>query len=462
MLQTGIAGAVAGGAKTEAAAAAPLRFPPGFLWGTATSAYQVEGRGARKADCVWDSFCRIPGKIRDGSNGDVACDDVHRFPDDIALVAHAGLKAYRYSISWPRVLPQGSGTPDPRGLDFYERLTDTVLKAGVEPWVCLYHWDLPQALQDRGGWLDRTIADRFAGYALLMARRLGDRVTRWVTLNEPSVVAINGHGLGEHAPGLSGREPMFAATHHQNLAQGRALDALRGFGGTRFKLGTVLSLQPVWPAEGLAANRPAAAMWDAVWNRAYLDPLFLGRYPERLLPDLARLVQPGDLEAIRRPVDFLGMNYYSRMHQKADPDGLVGSGWGALPPGTKMTGMGWSIEPDGLVEMLLDLRDHYGNPAVYITENGASFPDKPGPNGRIEDAQRIAFLRDHIAACHRALAQGVNLRGYFAWTILDNFEWAYGYTQRFGLVQVDRATLKRTTKASYDWFTRVAHGNVLI
>jgi beta-glucosidase len=459
-VQASLAGTIAGGAVMDLEAA-PLRFPEGFLWGTATSSYQVEGRGERRADCIWDRFCRLPGKIRDGSNGDIACDDFHRFPEDIALIAGAGLKAYRYSISWPRVLPDGAGAADPRGLDFYDRLTDAVLKAGIEPWVCLFHWDLPQPLQERGGWGDRTIADRFADYAVLMVKRLGDRVTRWVMLNEPSVHAIIGHGLGEHAPGLASRDAMFAAMHHQNLAQGHALAALRQFGGARFRLGTVLSLQPVRPAEGLPANVPAAQMWDAVWNGAYLDPLFHGRYPERLAPFVDRLLRGDDLAAIRQPIDFLGMNYYSRMHQKADPSGLVGSNWGALPPGTRTTGMGWAIEPEGLVEMLVGLRDHYGNPAVFVTENGASFPDTVGPAGRVEDTQRIEFLRDHIAACHRALAEKVNLRGYFAWTILDNFEWAYGYTEHFGLVRVDRATLKRTPKASYEWFARVAHANGL-
>ncbi|MBV8888602.1 MAG: beta-glucosidase [Alphaproteobacteria bacterium] len=435
-------------------------FPRDFLWGTSTSAYQIEGRGDRSADCIWDSFCRLPGTIRDGSNGDIACDDYHRFLEDIALLAGAGLKAYRFSIQWPRVLPEGAGEIAQSGLDFYSRLADALLEAGIEPWACLYHWDLPQALQDRGGWLERSIADRFVDYATLMAGRLGDRITRWAMFNEPNVHAIIGHGLGEHAPGLRGRQNMFAAMHHQNLAQGRALAALRQAGGGKLQLGTVLSLQPVLPAEGLDANTEAARMWDAVWNRAYLDPLFHGSYPERLAADLAPLLRPDDLAAISQPIDFLGINYYSRMHQKADPDGLVGSNWGALPTGTKTTGMGWSIEPDGLYEMLIELRDRYGNPAMFVTENGASFHDEVGPSGRVEDGERIAFLRDHLAACHRALAEGVNLHGYFVWTILDNFEWAFGYTQHFGLVQVDRDTLKRVPKASYDWFAAVARSGV--
>jgi beta-glucosidase len=461
VLQTGI-GSLAGTAlRAGPAAAAPAGFPPHFLWGTATSAYQVEGRGDRRADTIWDTFCRLSGTIHDGSNGDVACDHYHRYPEDIALMARAGLKAYRFSISWPRVLPDGAGQPDAKGLDFYSRLVDATLKAGIEPWVCLYHWDLPQALQDRGGWTARTIADWFAEYAVLMARRLGDRVNRWVMLNEPSVVAVMGHGLGEHAPGFRSRGKMFAAAHHQNLAQGRALAALRAQGSRRFSLGTVLSLQPVRPADGLEANRPAAAMWDALWNRAFLDPLFHGRYPAEIEADVEKLLHPADLGEIRQSVDFLGVNYYSPMYQRADPSGLVGTNWGALPPGMATTAMGWPIDPDALTGLLLDLRNRYGNPALYITENGACFADHRNSAGIVDDRQRIAYLRDHIRACHRAIAEGADLRGFFAWTLLDNFEWAYGYTAPFGLVEVDRATMRRTPKASYDWFGRIARANAI-
>lgn len=452
----GAAAATGSIARAAPEAAEPQRFPPGFLWGTATSSYQVEGRAGRAADSIWDRFCRLPGKIKDGSNGDIACDSYRRYPEDIALIARAGLKAYRFSVSWPRILPSGSGQPDPRGLDYYSRLTDALLQAGIAPWVCLYHWDLPQALQDQGGWTSREIAGRFADYAEIVARRLGDRATTWLTLNEPSVHAILGHGLGEHAPGLTGREAMFAALHHQNLAHGRGAAALRAVGGSRFRIGTALSLQPARPADGLAANWPAAEMWDAVWNRASLDPPLFGRYPARLGPYLEKLLRPGDLAQIRQKLDFVGVNYYNPMYQKSDPAGLVGTGWGAVPAGTPRTNLGWPIDPGGLTEALADLRDHYGNPPVYITENGACFADAPGPDGRVDDRQRIAFLRDHLAACHRALAAKANLRGYFAWTILDNFEWAEGYGAPFGLVRVDRATLQRTPKASYAWFARVA------
>jgi beta-glucosidase len=452
------AGAVAAGSLVQGlpAEAENLRFPPGFLWGTATSAYQVEGRAGRPADCIWDSFCRLPGTIKDGSNGDIACEDYRRYPEDIALIAHAGLKAYRFSVSWARVLPSGAGRPDPQGLDYYSRLTDALLKAGIEPWVCLYHWDLPQALQDRGGWTGRAIADFYADYAGLVAHRLGDRVTTWLTLNEPSVHAVIGHGLGVHAPGLKSREAMFAALHHQNLAHGRGVAALRAIGGSRFRIGTALSLQPTRPADGLAANVPAAQLWDAVWNRASLDPLVHGTYPKRIGRFIEPLVKGDDLARIRQKIDFIGVNYYDPAYQKIDPAGLVGTNWGAVPATLRRTALGWPIDPNGLIEVLADLRDHYGNPPVYITENGACFSETPGPDGRVDDQERIAFLRDHLAACHRALGQKANLRGYFAWTILDNFEWAEGYTAPFGLVRVDRATMKRTPKASYDWFARVA------
>jgi beta-glucosidase len=442
--------------RTAPAEAEPLRFPPGFVWGAATSAYQVEGRADRPADCIWDSFARVPGAIKDGSNGDVACDQYHRYGDDIALMAHAGLKAYRFSVSWPRVLPAGIGQQEPQGLDYYSRLTDALLQAGIEPWVCLYHWDLPQPLQDRGGWSGRAIADWYADYATLVARRLGDRVTHWLTLNEPSVHAVLGHGLGIHAPGFKQQQAMLAALHHQNLAHGRGVAALRAVGGDRFQIGIALSLQPARPADGLAANRPVTELWDAVWNRACLDPLLRRQYPERIALSFEKLVQSDDLAAIGQRIDFVGVNYYNPVYMKPDPGGVIGAIWGAEPAGMPHTGLGWPIDPNGLVEVLRDLRDHYGNPRVYITENGACYANAPGPGGRVDDRQRIAFLHDHIAACHRALGEKVNLQGYFTWSIIDNFEWAEGYTAPFGLVQVDRATMKRTPKASYDWYAKVA------
>ncbi len=462
LLQAGAAGLLAAPlAEPKPAMAEPLRFPPGFVWGVSTSSCQIEGRGDRKADSIWDTFARIPGTIADHTTPEITCDSYHRYPEDVALLKGLGVKAYRYSISWPRVLPDGSGEPDPRGLDYYDRVTDALLQAGIEPWLCLFHWDLPQALQDRGGWGNRAIAGWFADYAQLMARRLGDRVRRWAMFNEPQVHAVMGHGLGEHAPGLHGSEPMAAAGHHQNLAQGRALQALRAH-SDKFELGTVMSLQPVRPAQNLASDREAAAIWDAAWNRAYLDPLFRGTYPARFLPLVEKLVQPGDMAEIRQKIDFLGVNYYSPMFMRADPAGLLGTNWGALPVGMRTTAMTWGIDPTGLTDILSELRTQYGNPRVYITENGAFFREPPaGPSGRIDDQERIGYLRDHISAAHHAIAAGSNLGGYFIWTLVDNWEWAHGFTATFGLAQLDRATLTRLPKASYDWFARVAAANAV-
>ena len=439
------------------------RFPDGFVWGTSTSSYQIEG--AADADgrgpSIWDTFSRTPGKILDGGTGDIACDHYNRTLEDIALMADAGLKAYRFSVAWPRIQPAGTGPANARGLDFYDRLVDALLRRGIEPWPCLYHWDLPQALQDRGGWGNRDIASWFTDYALIVAGRLGDRVKHWVMLNEPSVVAIFGHGLGGHAPDLRGRNNYCAAIHHQNLAQGRALAALRAAGARDCQLGTVLSVQPVKPVPGNDANRHAAAQWDAVWNRSCLDPLLKGEYPDSLIADFAPLIKPGDIESIHQPIDFLGLNYYSRMHQVVNPAGLFGTNFGPAPEGTKHTDMGWPVEPDGLHEQLIEFRDRYGNLPVYITENGASYGDWVGPTGKAEDGARIFFLRDHLLACRRAIQDGVNLKGYFVWTLLDNFEWGYGYTQHFGLVQVDRQTMQRRPKASYYWYGDVAKSNTV-
>ncbi|MBV9553590.1 MAG: beta-glucosidase [Alphaproteobacteria bacterium] len=458
LLQTGAAGLlVPQSARSQPIRDTALRLPRDFVWGVATSACQIEGRGDRTADSIWDTFARIPGTIADRSTPDIACDSYRRYPQDIALMRRLGIRAYRFSISWPRVLPNGVGQSDARGLDYYSRVVDALLAAGIEPWVCLFHWDLPQALQDRGGWADRASADWFVEYARLMSSCLGDRVSRWVMMNEPQVHAVMGHGLGEHAPGLRDRQAMIAAVHHLNLAQGRALAALRA-ANARLRLGTVMSLQPVRPDGGGAADREAAANWDAMWNRAFLDPLFHGAYPERFAALVERLVQPADLAQIRQPLDFFGVNYYAPMYQRADPAGLVGSSWGATPSGLRSTALGWPIDPTGLIETLLDLRDNYGNPPVYITENGAFFKEPAGPGGRIVDLLRIRYLRDHIAAAHRARILGVNLAGYFVWTLVDNWEWSHGYSATFGLARLDRATLARIPKASFGWFAAVVRG----
>ena len=458
----GLAGTAGGRAVLAQPAETVAAFPKGFLWGVSTSSYQIEGavNADGRGPSVWDTFSHAYGKVVNGDTGDVACDHYNRYAEDVDLMARAGMRAYRFSVAWPRVQPTGTGAPNAKGLDFYDRLTDALLAKGIEPWPCLFHWDLPQALQDKGGWTNRDSASWFADYAQIVAGRIGDRAKHWSMLNEPSVVAIFGHGYGSHAPGMTGKANYFKAIHHQNLAQGTALKALRAAGGGKgWQLGTVLSLQPVWPVGGLDANYPASLMWDALWNRACLDPLLKGNYPELLEKDFAPLVKAGDLETIKQPIDFLGLNYYSRMHQQPDPGGLFGTGYGSPPEGTRRTGMEWPVEPDGLAEILSELQEEYDNPPVYVMENGADYPDIVGPQGKVEDGDRIAFIRDHLLSARKAIDEGANLKGWFVWTLLDNFEWAEGYRRHFGLVQVDRQTMKRTPKASYYWYADVIRKN---
>lgn len=455
-----LAGAQSAPAAAPAAVPVEPRLPAGFVWGASTSAFQVEGavnddgRGAS----IWDTFCRQPGRIADGSNADIACDHYHRFAEDVELMAQAGLGAYRFSIGWPRVQPNGSGPANVPGMDFYDRLVDRLLARGVKPFVCLYHWDLPQALQDKGGWGNRDTAQHFADYARLMVARLGDRVPRWAMLNEPSVHSIFGHAFGNHAPGLTGWSNYLAAQHHLNLAQGLGIRAIRaersGLG-----LGTVLSLQPVLPSTDRPEDAAAAVRFDAAWNGNNLDPLFHGRYPAVSAPDFEPLIKGDDLSVIKVPVDFLGVNYYGRAHVVDDPKAVIaGAGWGPLPEGTPVTAMGWPIEPHGLVEVLARLRDDYGNPATFITENGAAYDD-PAPKGdTVDDPERVAFLRAHLLACQQAIAEGCALKGYYVWSLLDNFEWAEGYRRRFGVVHVDFRTLERTPKASFAYLASVARG----
>lgn len=430
-------------------------FPKDFVWGASTSAYQIEGAANEdgRGPSIWDVFAREPGRIANGDTGDIACDHYHRVEDDVALLVRGGFSAYRFSVAWPRVMAAGTGTVNAKGLDFYDRLVDGLLARDITPRLCLYHWDLPQALQERGGWLNRDCAQWFADYARAVYARLGDRVQHWVMFNEIIVHALFGHGIGGHAPGVVGWPNLIAALHHQNLAQGYGLQALRAE-RRDLRLGTVMCLQPVRPLTSRKEDRAAATRFDALWNRACLDPLFHGRYPALLEDAFAPFVRDGDLAAIRQGVDMLGMNYYSPMHIGADP-GITGTRFGPAPEGTAYTGMGWPIEPDGLLEQLRDLRDRYGNPDVYISENGASFTDVVDPDGTVNDAARIAYLDGHLRAARQALREGVALRGYFVWSLIDNFEWAFGYSRRFGIVHVDFETLKRTPKASFDWLAGV-------
>jgi beta-glucosidase len=431
-------------------------FPADFVWGASTSSYQIEGAvdADGRGKSIWDVFCHTPGRIQNGDTGDVACDHYHRFREDVDILARGGFDAYRFSTAWPRILPAGSGAVEPRGLDFYDRLVDALIAHRITPWLCLYHWDLPQALQQRGGWLNRDTCEKFADYARVAAARLGDRVKHWATFNEPNVHAVFGHGMGSHAPGLTGLPHMLAAIHHQNLAHGRAVAALRAERAD-LRIGTVISQQPVRPSSDRDEDHRAVGRFDAMWNGASVVPLLKGRYPAPVSAEFAPLIAAGDLQAIHQPIDFLGVNYYSPMYVADAPRSLFGAWFGAVPHGTRFTAMGWPIDAGGLPEELINLHQRYGDLDLYVTENGACFNDIVGADGSVHDDARVAFLRDHIAAAGRALAAGVKLRGYFVWSLLDNFEWAEGYRRRFGIVHVDFATQKRTPKSSFAYLARM-------
>ncbi|MEV0378616.1 GH1 family beta-glucosidase [Nonomuraea sp. NPDC050643] len=425
-----------------------------FLWGTATAAYQIEGaaREDGRGVSIWDTFAHEPGRTRDGHTGDVACDHYHRWREDVALMSGLGLNAYRFSIAWPRVLAQGRGEVNARGLDFYDRLVDALLAAGIQPVPTLFHWDLPQALEDRGGWLNRDTAAVFAEYAATVAGRLADRVPLWITLNEPFVHMAYGYAMGLHAPGHLLLTDALPAAHHQLLGHGLAVQALRAAGARQVALTN--NCTPVWPASQEEADLRAAEAYDVLHNRLFNDPLLLGKYPDMsaYIPTLDFL-RDGDLATIATPIDALGINYYNPTRIAAPTaDGLPFADAGVT--GFPTTAFGWPVVPDGLRELLTGLKARYDTalPPILITENGCSQDDVPADDGTIEDTARVAFLEGHLAAMRQAMAEGVDVRGYFAWSLLDNFEWAEGYHQRFGLVHVDFATQRRTPKRSYHWF----------
>jgi beta-glucosidase len=428
-------------------------FPADFVWGASTSSYQIEGAVDEdgRGKSIWDVYSQTRGRVKNGDTGDIACDHYHRWREDIDLLSGGNFTAYRFSTAWSRILPFGTGIIEHRGLDFYQRLVDGLLARGLRPWLCLYHWDLPQTLQEGGGWLNRDTSAKFADYASVVANTLGDRVKDWAILNEPNVHALFGYGIGEHAPGLKDLPKMLAAIHHLNLAHGCAVRALRAQRAD-LRVGTVISLQPVRPCSDNAADHRAAERFDAMWNGACLDPLIKGVYPSSIEADFTSLIADGDFATTRQPIDYLGVNYYSPMYIMHAPESLLGAWFGAAPVDTPFTAMGWPVDAGGLTEELIRLRDRYGNPEIYVTENGACYNDHLPANGVILDNDRIAYLRDHLAAARHALAAGVKLRGYFVWSLLDNFEWAEGYSRRFGLIYVDFKTLKRTPKVSYHWF----------
>ncbi|HET92253.1 MAG TPA: beta-glucosidase [Chloroflexi bacterium] len=440
-------------------------FPDGFVWGTATAAYQIEGAWDENGRglSVWDTFCRQPGKVRHGDTGDVAADHYHRWREDVGLMAELGLKAYRFSVSWPRIIPAGSGSVNPAGLDFYDRLVDELLARGIEPFVTLFHWDLPQVLQDRGGWPNRDTVYHFAEYARVVGQRLGDRVTCWITHNEPFVVAILGYFLGEHAPGLQDPVAAFQTGHHLLLSHGYAVEALRGVTDRPLQVGITLNLRPVHPASDTEADRQAARRLDGVLNRIFLDPLLRGRYPadvQTLLGPVFPVLEPGDLTRIAVPIDFLGINYYSRTVARHDPDYPLIQAVQTHPEGNEYSQM-WEIYPEGIYELLTRVREEYDPARIYITENGIPVPDGLDFDGRVRDERRIRYLRNHLFHIHRAIEAGVPVEGYFVWSFSDNFEWAYGYDMRFGIVYVDYETQQRTVKDSGRWYAEVILRNGL-
>jgi beta-glucosidase len=435
-------------------------FPKGFLWGVSTASYQYEGAVAEdgRKPSIWDTRCRIAGKVANGDTGDVACDSYHRYAEDIALMKDLGIQVYRFSTAWPRILPEGRGAVNQAGLDFYDRVIDTTLKAGIEPWLCLYHWDLPHALEDQGGWTSRDTIGWFADYTAVVAKRFGDRVKSFVTFNEFSVFTVFGYSNDWAAPGIVDRVAHLKATHHVNLAHGAGVDVLRGLVKDA-RIGGVHNCQQVYPESDTPENRAAAALLDEFWNLAFPDPQNLGTYPPLLAREMEPYVQPGDMARICRPCDWIGLNHYGPIFCKADPKSTWGFAWGNAPADADKSEIGWPIFPDKFREMLNWMGQRYRLP-IYVTENGCGgHEDAPNAQGAVEDPKRIRFLELYITAMLQAVADGADVRGYLVWSLLDCFEWGSGYGPRFGLVHTDFKTLKRTPKNSAYWYRALIAAN---
>jgi beta-glucosidase len=444
-----------------------VRFPEEFLWGTATAAYQVEGAVNEdgRGTSIWDTFSHTPGNVLHGDTGDIACDQYDRLEEDLDLMAELDIRAYRFSVAWPRIQPEGRGTANQRGLDYYKRLVDGLHQRDIVPMLTLYHWDLPQALQDRGGWTSRETSVRFSEYAGIVYEALAGSVPFWITLNEPWVSSWRGHYMGVHAPGIRDEAKALLATHHLLLAHGLAVQVMRSSSAPTSQVGITLNLTQTVPGSGSPQDVAAARLLDGNQNRLYLDPIFWGSYPDDMLTHYEPVsdfsfVRDGDLQTISAPMDFLGVNYYQRHTVVANPEDNEREPM-ILPP-EETTAMGWGIEPDGLTEVLLRLDREYTKLPLYITENGAAFYDYIDPEGGVDDEERVSFLDAHFRAAYKAIEQGVNLKGYFVWSLLDNFEWAEGYSKRFGIVYVDYATQRRLPKMSAYWFRGVIRRNSLL
>jgi beta-glucosidase len=445
-----------------------LSFPKSFVWGTASSAYQIEGAWNEdgKGESIWDRFAHIPRNILDGSNADVACDHYHRYQEDIGLMKELGLKAYRFSISWPRILPAGKREVNPKGLDFYERLVDALLSAGIEPFVTLYHWDLPQKLQEEGGWTNREVAAHFEAYADAVSRQLGDRVHNWMTHNEPWVMAFVGHLYGDHAPGLKDLKTALQAAHHILLSHGRALPVIKANGDRNTKVGIVHNLEWINPFTQREKDLAAARRHDGAFNRWFLDPVFKGSYPEDMLEWYGNRIprmEEEDLKTIGVPIDFLGINYYTRRTIAHDDKGdfiKVKRIWYHFVPHANFEQ--WEDNPEGLYLLLRRVHQDYGEPVMYVTENGTPSSEEIRPDGTVADPERLDYLKRHCAAAWHAIKEGVKLHGYFVWSLIDNFEWNCGYSKRFGLTYNNYSTQKRTVKSSGRWYADVIRRNGIV
>ncbi|HVL24977.1 MAG TPA: GH1 family beta-glucosidase [Thermomicrobiales bacterium] len=438
-----------------------VQFPEGFLWGAATAAYQIEGavhEGGR-GESIWDRFSHTPGKVLNGDTGDVACDHYHRWREDIGIMRELGLDAYRFSVAWPRILPNGRGQRNDQGLDFYDRLVEGLLEAGIDPWITLFHWDLPQALEDEGGWVNRATIDAFAEYTDAITRRVGDRVTNWITINEPWVVSILGYMWGIMAPGRTDPKEALQVAHSLLVGHGRAVDVVRA-NVRDAKVGITLNLSHVYPNSDSADDERAARLVDGFSNRWFLDPVFKGEYPADMLElvgEGAPEVRDGDFDLTTRPTDFFGINTYFPTYAKADPQAPFGAGMAERDG--EHTATGWLVEPQGFEDLLVRVQNDYDPPAIYVTENGAAYDDAPPVDGRVADPKRQAYIHGHLLAARRAIDAGAKLRGYFAWSLLDNFEWAQGYSKRFGVTYVDYGTQARTIKDSGRWYAEVIEVN---
>jgi beta-glucosidase len=445
-----------------------LDFPKNFFWGAATASYQIEGAKLEdgKGESIWDRFCRVPGKIRNGHHGDIACDHYHRYEEDIKILKKIGVNTYRYSISWPRIFPEGTGKPNPKGMDFYKRITNLLLESDIKPAITLYHWDLPQKLQDIGGWANHSIVDYFQEYAGFVFQELGDIVPIWFTINEPWVIAFEGHWLGVNAPGITDFKAALQVSHHLLLAHGLAVKTYRE---SRFsgEIGIVLNMQSAYPGTNHESDHLAATRLDGYHNRWFSDPVFKGEYPTDMIKwykeknVLPKIFQAGDMKYITQPIDFLGLNYYtsSLVYAQSDEWPLM---FKTVPAGSTKTSMGWGIYPEGFYDLLMRLSKNYPGIRILITENGTACNDFINRKGMIEDDNRIDYHYQHLLQILKTIRDGAHIDGYYLWSLMDNFEWAEGYDTRFGIVYIDYASQKRTLKKSAEWYRQVIQNNRLM